>query len=253
MRASSSGERAPIARAEAWLLQRHARGRLVRAGCWMETRRLVTGSTGNLSLRHRHELLITPSRMRYHEIDSRDIVAVDLDTGAWDRPCPSVELPMHLALYRARPDVGAIVHTHSPYATAWSFTGCALAEVGSDRSLIGPRTEELDYYGLGDIPTTAIAYPAGSQKLAEQVVAWMPAGGALLLREHGVLVAGRTLSEALSRAEAIEHQAQVSWLHATAPLHVAGRQAFRPSTGPIGGRRSTRLVPHATTEQATGT
>jgi L-fuculose-phosphate aldolase len=165
---------------------------------------------GNLSVRRENHLLITPTRVPYWDMVTRDVVTVAVDSGRWTgRRSPSRELPLHLALYRARPEIGAVVHTHSPYATAWSFTGRSLPDTGPSPMA---RTEELQYYGLDDIPTTGTVEPAGSVQLGDAVACAMPTGGAVLLRGHGVVVAAPTLSDALSRAAAVEHQALVTWL-----------------------------------------
>ncbi|MCW3041422.1 MAG: class aldolase/adducin family protein, partial [Solirubrobacterales bacterium] len=116
----------------------------------MRERGLVVGTIGNVSARDGADALrITPTRTDYRGLRARELVRVGVrdgvvrTSGAWRRTAaaPSQELPLHLAVYRARPDVGAIVHTHSPHATAWSFHGGPLA----------PRTEDMDYYAVGEV------------------------------------------------------------------------------------------------------
>jgi L-fuculose-phosphate aldolase len=165
-------------------------------------RRLVAGTAGNVSARAGDRVIITPSRRRYDDMRARDLVTVGLDGEVRRGPgTPSRELPLHLAVYRARPDVGAVIHTHSPYATAWSFLGAPLE----------PRTEDLDYYGAGPIATAAFAMP-GTSALAQSAVAALGTSRAALLARHGVLVAADDLALALAIAEAVEHQAHVAWL-----------------------------------------
>lgn len=175
----------------------------------MRAQGLVVGSVGNVSAREPGGLRITPTRTHYDRLRRRDLVRVDLDGavrgGALRRaPIPSQELPLHLAVYRARPDAGAIVHTHSPHAAAWSFRGEPLA----------PRTEDMDYYDVGAVRCAQPA-PAGSEGLAEAAVRALGSARAVLLGEHGVLALGATPEEALVVAQVVEHQAQVAWLLAS--------------------------------------
>ena len=96
---------------------------------------LASGSFGNVSAANReHNLLaITPSGVVYDEMEAEDICIVQLDgtvvEGYTNRYRPSSELPMHCAIYEARADVNAIVHTHSPYCTAYASAGKPLGPV----------------------------------------------------------------------------------------------------------------------------
>lgn len=164
---------------------------------------LVVGTVGNVSARHGSELRITPTRRPYETMRRRDLVRVDADSG---RPLsagarPSRELPLHLAVYRARPDVAAVIHTHSPHATAWSFLDQPLE----------PELEDLAYYGIGEIRTAAWAGP-GTDELAHNVSRALGRSNAVLLGHHGVLTTGGSVEEALNAARVVEHQAQVAWL-----------------------------------------
>jgi L-fuculose-phosphate aldolase len=165
--------------------------------------RLVVGTTGNVSVRSAETMWITPSRRAYADLYAEQIVGVDIGTGAALGPgTPSTELPMHLAVYRARPDTAAVVHTHSPHATAWSFLGRPLPAL----------TEDLGYYGLGAIDTCSGGAP-GSETLAAAVVNGLgQTGGALLLAGHGTVAIADVLELALDRALAIEYVAHVAWL-----------------------------------------
>ena len=168
----------------------------------------VVGTVGNASHRVGDTLRITPTRTPYATMRPRDLVTVGIDGAALDAPLrPSRELPLHLAVYRARPDVHAIVHTHSPQATAWSFRGGSLT----------PAVEENRYYGIGEVHTSAPA-PAGSDDLAAIATAGLGTGKAVLLAGHGVIAVGRDVAEADVVARSVEHQATIAWLlagHAT--------------------------------------
>ena len=168
----------------------------------MVGRGLVVGTAGNVSARCRRGVRITPSRTDYRGMRRRQLLTVD-HAGAVVRGSgtPSLELPLHLAVYAARPDVGAVVHSHSPHATAWSYLNAPLE----------PPTEDMTYLGIGPVRTSAPA-PAGSARLAERAVRALGASSACLLGRHGVLAVGPTVRAALTVAEAVEHQAQVGWL-----------------------------------------
>ncbi|MDQ8043676.1 MAG: class II aldolase/adducin family protein [Solirubrobacteraceae bacterium] len=181
---------------------RAKRRALLGAGRALEREGLVVGTVGNLSFRHRRTMYITPSQTAYGDLGPRDLVAIDLETGQLLSPgVPSRELPLHLAIYRARPDVGGIAHTHSLHATAWSFSGKSLE----------PRIEDLDYYGIAPVRTTRPAR-AGSIELGQVAVEGLGADAAVLLGDHGVLTVGPTIDRALLVARVVERQAQIAWL-----------------------------------------
>jgi L-fuculose-phosphate aldolase len=175
---------------------------LAAAGALFE-RRLVVGSVGNVSARMPGGFLITPTRMPYHEMRGHDLVPLNLHGKplAPSDTAPSQEWPLHAAIYRARADVSAVVHTHSVYATAWSFLPDPLES----------RLEESAYYDVGPIATSAPA-PAGSGRLAAVTVAALGASRAALLGRHGVVAVGATPDDALTVAEVVEREAQVAWL-----------------------------------------
>lgn len=165
-------------------------------------RGLVVGTVGNVSARVADGVAITPTSMAYDVMTVHDLVTVTLAGTVVDGVhAASRELPMHLAVYDARPDVGAVVHTHSVHATAWSFLGEPLE----------PELEESAYYGIGPIRTSAPAR-AGSERLAAEALSALGGSQAVLLGRHGVLAVGATPADALVVAEVIERQAQVAWL-----------------------------------------
>ena len=162
---------------------------------------LVVGMVGNISLRLGDRVLITPTRMPYDRMSPTDLSTLDLAARHLAGPSPSSELPLHLALYRQRPEVRSVVHTHSPYATAWSFLGEPLL----------PITEENRYYGIGVVHT----YSAGqtsSEELARGVIEAQGNASAVLLGRHGVLTSGSSVAAALDIARVVERQAQIAWI-----------------------------------------
>ena len=163
---------------------------------------LVAGTSGNASARDGDEVLITPARLPYEQMTEEDLVAIGMDgeTAEGQRE-PSSERRVHLAIYAARPDVRAVVHTHSVHATAWSFTGEPL-DTG---------TEELEAAAGGQVLTAGFA-PTGTDELAAAAVEALGDRSAVLLARHGVVAVGATPAAALATCVALERQAQIAWL-----------------------------------------
>jgi hypothetical protein len=180
----------------------------------MHRRGLVAGTAGNVSAREGDRVHITPSGLPYPDMSEADVVTLALDGAvlAGDRE-PSSERRVHLAVYAARPDVGAIVHTHSGYATAWSSLGEPLATA------------------------VRISRPAppGSDEIARAAVAALGDRAAALLARHGVLGVGSMLREALAVSDAVERQARVAWLRRGLDAHALMASARRPLVLGIGG------------------
>lgn len=175
---------------------------LVVAARTLLARNLVVGSVGNISARVYQGFVITPTRMPYHEMRPKHLVFLDLGgTIIGSAPSPSREWRLHSAIYRARSDVSAVVHTHSLHATAWSFLPERLES----------RLEESAYYRIGPVSTSPPA-PAGSRELGEAAVRALGNSQAALLGNHGVVAVGACLEEAMTVAEVVEREAQVAWL-----------------------------------------
>lgn len=160
---------------------------------------LVVGTTGNVSARHDDVGRITPTRTPYRRMARSSLVALDLRNDRAE-PRASREWRLHTAIYRARPDVGAIVHAHAAWSTAWSCFGEPLRDL-----------EEASYYGIGVVRTAPYA-PGGSPELAAAASGALGSSGAVLLARHGLVAVGDTPMHALEIARAVEHQAHVSWL-----------------------------------------
>lgn len=163
---------------------------------------LVAATQGNVSARDGEHIVITPSGVAYGEMSEADLVKVSLDgeVVAGERE-PSSERRLHLAVYAARPEVAAIVHTHSVHATAWSFLGEPL-EAGE---------EDLAAACGGPVRTTAPA-PSGSEQIARAAVEALAGRRAALLAGHGVVALGPSPAAALDVCAVVEHQARVAWL-----------------------------------------
>ncbi|MCR4404951.1 MAG: class II aldolase/adducin family protein [Candidatus Acetothermia bacterium] len=163
---------------------------------------LVLGSFGNVSCRSGsgERVLITPTKLDYSAMEPEDIVALDLEGRKLEgRREPSSEFRMHLAIYRAREDVRAIVHAHGVF-------GLALSLVASELPAL---TEEMEH-GLGGPVKVAPYAPAGSQELADRAAELLRRGGkALILARHGLVGLGKDLEEALFVCRLVERAAQI--------------------------------------------
>lgn len=163
---------------------------------------LVSGTSGNVSARDGKVILITPAAMRYEQMTEEDLVELAPDGGpAAGGARPSSEWRVHAAIYAARADTVAIVHTHSIHATAWSFDGEPL-DTG---------TEELEAATGGPVLTAPYA-PTGSQEIATAAADALGDRNAVLLGRHGVVGVGATPAQALATCVVVERQAQLAWL-----------------------------------------
>lgn len=156
---------------------------------------LSPGRSGNVSCRWKNGMLITPTGMAYDSIRPRDIVYV---TGKGDVPAkksrkPSSEWRFHLSAYRARPEVNAVVHTHSLHATALA---CARMPIPAFHYMVAIG-------GGNDIPL--VPYDTfGTRELAEHVARGLEHRNACLMANHGQIAVGTSLSGALELASEIE-------------------------------------------------
>jgi L-fuculose-phosphate aldolase len=161
---------------------------------------LVRGTSGNVSARDGDLVAVTPTGVDYRRLDPTSVPVVDLDGRVVDGGlAPSSELPLHLAVYRARPDVGAVVHTHSRSATTFAVLREELPAVHYLLARAGRRVRVAPYatYGTGELAGACVAALAGD--------------AAVLLANHGVVAVGPDLDRALLVAEAVEEVAELCW------------------------------------------
>ncbi len=160
---------------------------------------LVVGPGGNISARAANVMLIKASGVPFEEAEEKDYLAVEIESGKVLEKSgrPSSEVPMHLACYRVREDVKAVVHTHSPFATGVASAGVTLRPMFPDFVAI------ID----SEVPTLPFVIPCG-EELARTVASAMVRANAALLANHGVITVGANLKEAFYRAMLIEVAAQ---------------------------------------------
>ncbi|NPV54979.1 MAG: L-ribulose-5-phosphate 4-epimerase [Firmicutes bacterium] len=153
---------------------------------------LVTMTSGNVSGRDRETgyVVIKPSGVRYEDLKPEDMVVVNLDGEVIEgRLKPSVDTSTHLYVYRHMPEVGGIVHTHSPYATAFAALG---------RPIPVYLTAMADEFG-GPIPVGRYA-KIGGEEIGQVIVESIGKSPAILMKNHGVFTVGPTPAAALKAA-----------------------------------------------------
>lgn len=176
---------------------------LVRFAREMLAMGLVTGTAGNLSLRLADgTVLVTPSGVDYATMRAEDLVAVDAD----GKPLapglkPSIDTMTHLAIYRARDDVGAVIHTHSPYAAAFSTL---------HRPIPPLITESAGYLG-GEVRVMNYLPPA-SPELGQLMGTGIGRERAVLMPNHGVMAVGENPHKAFHAAVSVEESAHVAFI-----------------------------------------
>lgn len=163
------------------------------------------GTSGNLSVRCGGALLVTPTGSSMEMVSAGDLAQVDVDGRLIGRAKPSKEVHFHLAIYRARADVGAVVHLHSTYAVALSCLK------GLDMEDALPVLTPYYAMCVGRLPVVEYL-PPGDPRLAPEVEARAAAANAILLQNHGPITMGRDLAEAAALAEELEEQAKLFFL-----------------------------------------
>lgn len=178
-----------------------AREALVRACRQLSAAGLSPGSSGNLSVRLGERVLSTPTGSSLRQVLPEELVLTGEDGAR-----PTKELPLHLAVYEQRPTANAVVHLHSPHATA---IACLPPSSGGFAAI--PNYTPYRVMRLGPVPVAPYA-PPGSDLLAESVRALAARHAVLLLANHGPVVAAPTLDAAIDLAEELETAAQLALL-----------------------------------------
>ena len=204
-----------------------ARAAVVRVCRRLWERGLIAGPDGNVSVRLGPDrLLVTPSGGAKVDVAEDDLLEVDLTgrvlAGAGRA---SSELAMHLAIYRARPGVGAVVHAHPPTATGFAVAGETLPD--------GVLPELICQMGaVALVPYFTPGTPAAATALAP----YLSGHEAFLLANHGATTVGATLDEAHRRMESLEHAARILLaarrLGCVTPLTAEQRAALQAPAAP---------------------
>ena len=174
-----------------------ARMRVIAACRELARRGLTHGTSGNVSLRHdQQRFFVSPSGMDYEVLQVDDVPLMDLDGRWFGRRRPSSEWRFHRDILRSRRDAGAVVHTHSPRATALACTGSGIPAFHYMVAVAGGR----------DIRCAAY-HAFGTQELSTAALAALEDRKACLLANHGVIAIGADLAAAISLAAEVENLA----------------------------------------------
>ena len=161
----------------------------------------VIGTWGNISIRYKESFVLTPSRVDSSVMQAEDLVLVGMDgLKICGERNPSSEKEVHRQIYVKRPDIGAIIHCHSTYATAVSAAGVD----------IPPIVEEVSQLVGNGICCTKEYVRAGEhERLGEQAAAFLYDNLAVLLKNHGPVCCGSDITEALLCCRVVEKAAQM--------------------------------------------
>lgn len=173
---------------------------LVKFGKWLYRLGFMPGTSGNLSVRLSAErLLATPTGCSKYMLRPSDMVVTDLEGRKIDgsRNVTS-EINMHLAIYRARPDVNAVVHSHPPIATGFACAGRPLDEPICSEAIMT----------LGSVPLAPYA-TTGTDELAASLAPIIPKHSVILMANHGAVTYGESLLDAFLKMETLEHFAHI--------------------------------------------
>ena len=176
------------------------RDQLIATARAMQPAGLNKGTSGNVSVRSGDGFYITPTGLPYESLTADDIPLMALDGSHAGRCKPSSEWRFHRDLYAARPEVGAVLHAHSPFAVSLACL----------RRAIPPFHYMIARFG-GDTIRCADYAIFGSQALSTAAMLAMRERKACLLANHGLLVAGRDLAEALTLAVELEELCEQYW------------------------------------------
>lgn len=186
------------------MLLEKERAKVIEIALKVQSERLVPLTFGNFSLRDPKTgyICITPSGMPYELLHPSDIVVVDLERTIMDgERKPSIEMPMHIEVYKRRPDVFGIVHPHSTYCSAWACIDGEMPCITSEAAAL-----------VGGNVRVAKFCPPGSEELAITTAQALGEDHAILMGNHGALCVAETIDKALNNAIVLEESAKVAYL-----------------------------------------
>lgn len=164
----------------------------------------TAGSTANMSFRHEGKIYITASGTCFGTLKKEDFAVLDLNGEVLGDKKPSKEVPLHLSLYQAKEQTGAVIHTHSFYSTIWS---CLAHE--NENDCIPSYTPYLKMK-LGTVGLIPYAKP-GTEELFKAFRERIKDSDGYLLRNHGPVTGSKDLMDAFYILEELEESAKVAW------------------------------------------
>ncbi|MEX2690217.1 MAG: class II aldolase/adducin family protein [Candidatus Njordarchaeum guaymaensis] len=177
------------------------RNKIVEIGRFLLEKDLTVGSSGNISvfIPDNREIVITPSMIPFRKMKPEDLLVVDLEGNVIEgERNPSVESQMHIKIYENRKNVNAIIHAHPIYASAFAVS----------QKAIPPILDELAVYTGGAVHVAKYALP-GTEELANNALDALKEKKAVLLANHGILVCGKNLDDALDVLIKVERTAKI--------------------------------------------
>ena len=180
--------------------ERRLRREIIATALEMNRLDINRGKAGNVSARRGEGFLITPSGLPYAETTPGDLVFMTLEGEARGERTPSSEWRFHRDLYRSREDIGAIVHTHPPFATALACHGRGIPAFHYMVAIAGGRDIRCAPYAT-----------YGTQELSTHALEAMAGRNACLLAHHGMITVGATLKSALALSVEAETLAEMYW------------------------------------------
>ncbi|NIA22763.1 MAG: hypothetical protein GWP03_01135 [Proteobacteria bacterium] len=180
--------------------EKDIRAEIVYAGKRLKEEGLITSTDGNISIRFNNHIFITPSGYAKGEVSEDDIVKINLDAKKTENftPKPSMEFFMHQSIYKRRPDIEAIIHTHAPFSTSFAVKG-----IIPDYSLL--LESEL-------LPGAAVVgeFKPGSMELAREAGKISGNHDIMLLKKHGIIVLGKEMKKVLESTERFEFLCKIN-------------------------------------------
>ena len=177
---------------------------VVEMSAYVFERGLVSGKAGNVSARFKGEngdiVAITPTLKSLADLKEEDIVLVDEDGNNLTKGKPSSEVIMHLEIYKNRPDVYGIAHTHSPYATGFAFSNKKLKRLEGFGAIKSEYIKDIEYF------------KPGSKELADAASEALKSEDVIILKNHGVIATGETVKEAATLVEFVEEIAKTQFV-----------------------------------------
>lgn len=172
---------------------------IIKYGAKLGEKNMSPATSGNISVRAENNILITASGTCLTDLSEDEIVLMDKHANVIEGSRkPSSEKNLHIAIYEMRPDINAIVHCHSPYASAF-----AVCQIPLSKPII---SENVFYFG--EIPVAPYALP-GSDKLVENTAKYFAKHDAVLLANHGIIIGAKDLKNAYYLMETAETFAQI--------------------------------------------
>ncbi len=160
---------------------------------------LAPGCSGNVSIRKNSHVAISPSGLSLNDVTAKNIVEIDFEGNNIGNGIASKEKMMHIEIYKKRPDINAVIHTHSAFLSTFALKGLPI----ENSPLI-----ELEYLFNNKVPLVGYN-PPGSIELAQETANAFDKYDAVIMKNHGAIVGAKTLKDAFYKYEVLEYMAQV--------------------------------------------